>query len=317
MSKTKLLDEVRNVIRLRHYSPRTEESYVNWIRKYVLYHNKKHPRDMGEKEIRDYLNNLSLTQNLSYSTQNQALNAIIFLYKNVIKKELGNLNFEKAKRVKHIPVVLSKNEVKLILDKLEGIVKLIVSLLYGSGLRLSECLRIRIKDVDVDYMQIIIRDGKGEKDRRTMIPGSLINQLKKQIEKVKHIHTSDLKKSGGFTNLPYALEKKYPNANKQFGWQYLFPASKQIYEAKTKRKHRHHLHEATIQRAVKRAVSKAEIVKQVSPHTFRHSFATHLLENGYDIRTVQELMGHKDVRTTMIYTHVLNKGVMGVKSPLD
>ena len=317
MSKTKLLDEVRNVIRLRHYSTRTEESYTNWIRKYVLYHNKKHPRDMGEKEIRDYLNYLSLSQNVSYSTQNQALNAIIFLYKNVIKKELGDLNFEKAKRVKHIPVVLSKNEVNLILDKIEGIVKLIVSLLYGSGLRLNECLRIRIKDVDVDYMQIIIRDGKGEKDRRTMIPGSLINQLKKQIEKVKQIHITDLKKSGGFTNLPYALEKKYPNANKQIGWQYLFPASKQIYEPKTKRKYRHHMHEATIQRAVKSAVSKTKIVKQVSPHTFRHSFATHLLENGYDIRTVQELMGHKDVRTTMIYTHVLNKGVMGVKSPLD
>ena len=183
MSKTKLLDEVRNVIRLRHYSPRTEESYVNWIRKYVLYHNKKHPRDMGEKEIRDYLNYLSLTQNVSYSTQNQALNAIIFLYKNVIKKELGNLNFEKAKRVKHIPVVLSKNEVKLILDQLDGILKLIVSLLYGSGLRLNECLRIRIKDVDVDYMQIIIRDGKGEKDRRTMIPVSLINQLKKRSKR--------------------------------------------------------------------------------------------------------------------------------------
>ena len=317
MPKTKLLDEVRKVIRLRHYSPKTEESYVNWIRKYVLYHNKKHPRDMGEKEIRDYLNYLSLTQNVSYSTQNQALNAIIFLYKNVIKKELGNLNFEKAKRVKHIPVVLSKNEVELILNQLEGIVKLIVSLLYGSGLRLNECLSIRIKDVDVDYMQIIIRDGKGGKDRRTMIPGSLINQLKKQIEKVKQIHTSDLKCCGGFTDLPYALEKKYPNANKQFGWQYLFPASKQIYVPKTKRKHRHHLHEATIQRAVKSAVSKAELVKQVSPHTFRHSFATHLLENGYDIRTVQELMGHKDVRTTMVYTHVLNKGVMGVRSPLD
>jgi len=317
MPKTKLLDEVRNVIRLRHYSPRTEESYINWIRRYILFHNKKHPRDLNEKDIRDYLNHLSLKQNVSYSTQNQALNAIIFMYKNVITKDIGSIKFEKAKRVKHIPVILSKSEVAHILEHLEGLPLLIISLLYGAGLRLNECLKIRVKDVDIEYRQIIVRDGKGEKDRRTMIPAALLDALNKQINKVKLLHKKDLQNAGGYVTLPYALERKYPNAHRELSWQYLFPASKTIYNSETKMKYRYHLHESTIQRALKIAVADSEIIKQVSPHTFRHSFATHLLENGYDIRTVQELLGHKDVRTTMIYTHVLNKGVMGVKSPLD
>ena len=317
MPKTKLLDEVRNVIRLRHYSPRTEESYINWIRRYILFHNKKHPRDLNEKDIRDFLNHLSLKQNVSYSTQNQALNAIIFMYKNVIKKDIGSINFEKAKRVKHIPVILSKSEVVNILEHLDGLPLLVISLLYGAGLRLNECLRIRVKDVDIEYRQIIVRDGKGEKDRRTMIPAALLDAINKQINKIKLLHKKDLEKGGGYAVLPYALERKYPNAHREFSWQYLFPASKTIYNSETKRKYRHHLHESTIQRALKIAIADSEIIKLVSPHTFRHSFATHLLENGYDIRTVQELLGHKDVRATMIYTHVLNKGAMGVKSPLD
>jgi integron integrase len=239
------------------------------------------------------------------------------MYKNVIKKDIGTINFEKAKRVKHIPVVLSKSEVTNILGHLDGLPLLIISLLYGAGLRLNECLRIRVKDVDIEYRQIIVRDGKGEKDRRTMIPAALLDSLNKQIKKVKLLHQKDLAKEGGYAVLPYALERKYPNAHRELAWQYLFPASKTIYNPDIKKKYRHHLHESTIQRALKTAVADSEIIKQVSPHTFRHSFATHLLENGYDIRTVQELMGHKDVRTTMIYTHVLNKGVMGVKSPLD
>ena len=212
MPKPKLLDEIRNVIRLRHYSPRTEESYINWIRRYVLFHNKKHPRDLNEKDIREFLNHLSLKQNVSYSTQNQALNAIIFMYKNVIKKDIGSIKFEKSKRVKHIPVILSKSEVTNILDHLDGLPLLVISLLYGAGLRLNECLRIRVKDVDIEYRQIIVRDGKGEKDRRTMIPAALLDALNKQINKVKLLHKKDLATEGGYAVLPYALERKYPNA---------------------------------------------------------------------------------------------------------
>ncbi len=318
MEKVKLLDRVRNEIRVRHYSLRTEKSYINWIKRFILFHNKRHPAEMGADEIRMFVNHLATTENVSSSTQNQALQAILFLYKDILKIEVGWINeIERVARIKHIPVVFSKTEAKNVIVNIAGTAKLVAALLYGGGLRLNECLRLRIKDIDFDYKQIIVRDGKGEKDRRTTLPESLISDLRDQIKAVKKIHTEDLKNNKGETVLPYALQKKYPNAAIEFGWQFLFPSNSFVKDEKTKMSYRYHIHGTTIQKAIKEALKKSDITKPGSPHTFRHSFATHLLEAGYDIRTVQELLGHKDVRTTMIYTHVLNKGGMGVKSPLD
>jgi integron integrase len=272
---------------------------------------------MGKEEIQKFINHLAINDNVSSSTQNQALQAILFLYKRVLKKDVGWLDeIKRATRVKHLPVVFSKKETAKIIDNLTGIPKLVVSILYGSGLRLSEALRLRIKDIDFDYKQIVVRDGKGEKDRHTILPDSVIPDLKKHLNWVYLKHKEDLKSGKGETILPYALGKKYPNAGKEFGWQYAFPADKFIKNKDSGKIIRWHIHESTIQRAVKEAIKKAGIVKPGSPHTFRHSFATHLLENGYDIRTIQELLGHNSVKTTMIYTHVLNRG-LGVKSPLD
>lgn len=257
---------------------------------------------------RDYLTGL---------TQNQALNAILYLYKNIIKKEIqfvDGLNY--VKRIKHLPVVFTKNETQAIMNELEGVSKLFIKLLYGSGMRLSEGLRLRVKDIDFEQAQIIVRDGKGEKDRITILPEKLIEQLKLHIQKVKNLHNKDLRYGFGATILPYALERKYPNANKEFGWQYVFPAKTFVYNDKKKLKFRYHIHESLIQKEVKKAISKTEIVKQGSVHTFRHSFATHLLEAGVDIRTIQELLGHSSIRTTMVYTHVMHK-FKGIKSPLD
>ncbi|HCY77205.1 MAG TPA: integron integrase [Ignavibacteriales bacterium] len=314
----KLLDQVRNELRVKHYSLRTEKSYTSWIKRFILFNNKRHPNEMGADEIRAFINHLAIKDHVSSSTQNQALQAILFLYKNVLKKEVGWINeIEKAARTKHIPVVFSKAEAKLVLVNMTGVLQLITSLLYGGGLRLNECLRLRIKDVDFDYKQIIIRDGKGEKDRRTTLPEKLIPALQEQIKKVKKIHVADLKENKGETVLPYALRKKYVNAAKDFTWQFLFPSGSFVVDEESKLEYRYHMHSSTVQKAIKDALRKAGISKPGSPHTFRHSFATHLLEAGYDIRTVQELLGHKDVRTTMIYTHVLNKGGLGVKSPLD
>jgi len=317
MPEQKLLERVRTELRTNHYSLRTEKTYLSWMRRFILFHNKRHPKDMGAEEIRAFINNLANNHHVSSSTQNQALQGILFLYKNILNKDVGWIeDIKRSSRIKHLPVVLSKKEVSKVFEHLSGTTKVVVSLLYGSGLRLSEALKLRIKDIDFDYKQIIVRDGKGEKDRHTILPDSIISVLKQHLNKVYLQHKTDLKKGRGETILPYALNRKYPNAGKEFGWQFAFPADKMIKDKESGLIIRWHIHESTIQRAVKEAIKKAGVNKPGSPHTFRHSFATHLLENGYDIRTIQELLGHNSVKTTMIYTHVLNRG-LGVKSPLD
>ncbi len=315
-AKPKLLDMVRMAIRTRHYSRRTEESYVDWIRRFIVFHGKRHPAEMGEREINAFLTHLAVEKKVSASTQNQALNGILFLYKNVLMKKIGWAELIPVQRVKHIPVVFSRDEAAKVIARLDGVPKLIVSLLYGTGMRITECLGLRVKDVDFEMNQIVVRDGKGERDRITVLPQKLIPVLKEQIQKVKNLHNMDLLHGVGETVLPYALKRKYPNAGKEFGWQYLFPANGFIYDKEVNLKYRYHLHESVIQKEVKKAVKAAGIDKPGSPHTFRHSFATHLLDSGYDIRTIQELLGHRSVKTTMIYTHIL-KTASGVKSPLD
>jgi len=314
----KLLDQVRTVIRKKHYSIRTEEAYVAWIRSFIFFHGKRHPKDLGEKEIAQFISYLATTKKVAASTQNQALNSIVFLYKQVLKIELGDFgHMERAKRPQKLPVVMSKQEVSLILNAMSGSYRLMAKILYGCGLRLMECIRLRIKDIDFDRNQITVRSGKGQKDRVTMLPEQLKPLLKEHLERARFLHEQDLKNGVGEVYLPFALVRKYPNAAKEWGWKYVFPSSKISKDPRSGKVMRHHVNESNLQRAVKSAVRKANLSKPVSPHTFRHSFATHLLEAGYDIRTVQELLGHKDVSTTMIYTHVINKGGLGTKSPLD
>ena len=316
--KPKLLDQVRQIIRVKHYSMRTEESYINWIKRFIFFHDKKHPIEMGEEEIGQFITYLAKNKRVSASTQNQALCAIVFLYKNVLKKELENtISIYWSKRPKKLPVVFTKDEAIKVLDKLKGVHWQVGMLLYGSGLRLSESLQLRIKDIDFGYNQITVRDSKGEKDRITMLPKKIIEPLKNHLDKVKEIHIEDLKNGYGNVYLPYAIERKYPNAKYDWGWQYVFPATKISTDPRTGIKRRHHLYDTVIQKAVKQAIRDAGISKHASCHTFRHSFATHLLESGYDIRTIQELLGHKNVETTMIYTHVINQGGQGVRSPAD
>jgi integron integrase len=317
-SKPKLLEQVKMHLRTLHYSKRTEESYINWIKRFIMFNNKTHPEKLGATEIRKYLNYLATEKNVSASTQNQALQGILFLYKQIIHKDVGWIDdIERPKKPKHIPVVFTKAEAHSIINQMDGLPKIIASLLYGSGLRLSEALRLRVKDIDFEYNQLIIRDAKGGKDRTTLLPKSLIPHIKEQIENRRDLHNLDLKNGFGNTVLPYALAEKYNNASKEFGWQYLFPAEKIIADEKGKRI-RYHYHESTVTKAIKTAVKKSGIEKPTaSAHTFRHSFATHLLQNNYDIRTVQELLGHKDVRVTMIYTHIIKNLGLGVKSPLD
>ncbi|MCC7210863.1 MAG: integron integrase [Candidatus Brocadia sp.] len=318
MSKLKLLDQVRDAIRVKHYSMRTEEAYVHWIKRFIFFHEKRHPLKMGESEVSKFLSHLAVEGKVSASTQNQALSALLFLYQEVLKQELGWINnVKRAKKPSHLPVVFTKEEAKAVLLRLEGTKWLMASLLYGAGLRLMECLGLRVKDIDFSYNQITVRDGKGGKDRLTMLPGSLQEPLKKHLEKVRILHEQDLKEGFGKVYLPFALAKKYPNAEREFAWQYVFPASNRSIDPRSGIERRHHIYETVLQKAVKAAVRAAGINKPASCHTFRHSFATHLLEDGYDIRTVQELLGHKDVSTTMIYTHVLNRGGKGVRSPLD
>ena len=318
MQRTKLLDQVRDELRVRHYSLRTEESYISWIRRFILFHNKQHPVEMGEKEIKEYLTNLAVEGKVASSTQNQALCAIIFLYKEVLKSKIGNLEDTIwAKKPKKLPVVYTRDEVKAVLKNLKGTEWIVCNILYGAGLRLIECLRLRTQDIDFKYNQIIIRSGKGDKDRVTILPVIVKEILKARLNDVKKQHLKDLEKGYGNVYMPYALEKKYPNASKEFGWQYLFPSENLSTDPISGIIRRHHLDESPIQKAVKLANKKAGIIKNAGCHTLRHSFATHLLEAGTDIRTIQELLGHESLNTTMIYTHVINKGAFGVRSPVD
>jgi integron integrase len=318
MEKPRLLDQVRSVIHVRHYSRRTEEAYVYWIRQFILFHDKRHPAEMGKSEVESYLTWLAEKRQVAASTQNQALNAILFLYRDVLKLEMGRLEgVTRANKPKRLPVVLGRTEVRSVLNSMNGTPRLVASLLYGAGLRLLDGLRLRVQDVDFETGELLIRHGKGGKDRRTMLPERLVPALKSHLESVQQQHVNDLAQGYGSTLLPHALQRKYKNANRDWRWQYVFPAARRWHDAKGNEWRRHHMHESVVQKAVKAAVRKAGIVKRVGPHTLRHCFATHLLEDGYDIRTVQELLGHKDVKTTMIYTHVLNKGGKGVRSPLD
>lgn len=318
MSQPSLLDRVRAAIRLRHYSIRTEEAYVNVIRRFILFHGKRHPKEMGVGEIRQYLSHMATDENVAASTQNVALAALLFLYREVLEIELPLVEgVERAKRPQRVPVVLTSEEVRRVLAELSGTHHLMASLLYGAGLRLMECVRLRVKDVDFDYRQIVVRDGKGEKDRRTMLPAPLVEPLRHHLARVRLQHEEDVRQGFGGVYLPYALERKYPNAATEWVWQYVFPAVKFSVDPRGGGRRRHHASEDRLQRAVRRAVQGAGIEKRASCHTLRHSFATHLLEAGYDIRTIQELMGHADISTTMIYTHVLNRGGKGVRSPLE
>jgi len=318
MKRSKFLDHVREVIRTNHFSYSTEKTYVSWIYRYIAFHNKRHPNEMGGKEISEFLTNLAVERKVSASTQNQALNALVFLYKKVLKIPLDNFGFKPTRIGKRLPVVLGRDETQKLISNLEGEFHLMASILYGSGLRLSECLNLRVKDIDFNLKEITVRGGKGDNDRRAILPGLLVPQLNRQIEKAR-LKLVDNMLLPGFrgASMPEALESKYPNAPLELAWQYIFPARKPAIDLCSGRMKQHYRHESFLQKAVKAAVRKSQITKNASCHTFRHSFATHLLEDGYDIRIVQELLGHKDVRTTMIYTHVLNRNKYNVRSPLD
>jgi integron integrase len=317
-SPPRLLDQVREVIRMRHYSIRTEQAYVQWIRRFILFHGKRHPREMGAPELTAFLSDLALQRNVAASTQNQALHAILFLYRDVLKLVLPWLDqIARAKKPQRLPVVFTREEVKALLAQLQGTTWLMAMLTYGSGLRLLECLRLRVKDVDFHYKQLMVRDAKGQKDRVTMLPHSLIDPMRTHLARVRQLHEIDLRDGFGRVYLPHALATKYPTADREWAWQYVFPSSRRSIDPGSGIERRHHAAEDALQRAVKQAIRRANIVKPGSVHTLRHSFATHLLESGYDIRTVQELLGHADVKTTMIYTHVLNRGGRGVVSPVD
>jgi integron integrase len=316
--RPKLLDRVRAAVRARHYSRRTEEAYVMWIKRYILFHNKRHPSSMGAEEANAFLTSLAVADTVSASTQNQALCALLFLYRDVLDEPLPWLqDLIRAKRPKRLPVVLTQEEVRDVIERLRGTSQLVGQLLYGSGLRLLECLTLRVKDIDFGRNQIVVRDPKGRHDRVTMLPKSAIEALRAQLTTARAVHDKDLKAGFGAVWLPDALARKFPVAPVEWRWQWVFPATSRYYDKGADTERRHHLHETAVQRAVRDATIASGITKRVTCHTFRHSFATHLLERGHDIRTVQELLGHRDVSTTMIYTHVLRLGAKGVRSPLD
>lgn len=314
----RLLDQMRDRLRRLHYSLRTEETYCDWVRRFVLFHDRRHPRDLGAAEVEAFLTHLAVVGKVSASTQNQALSALLFLYRQVLQVDLPWLDgVVRAKVSKRLPVVLTREEVQAILSHMQGTPALFASLLYGTGLRMIECARLRVKDVDFARREILVREGKGFKDRVTMLPQSLLLPLREHLVRVRELHGRDLARGLGEVYLPFALARKYPNAGREWAWQYVFPSSTLSQDPRSPRIGRHHADEKSIQRAMRQALRDAGIAKPATPHTLRHSFATHLLEGGYDIRTVQELLGHSDVSTTMIYTHVLNKGGRGVASPLD
>lgn len=314
----KLLDSVRITLRTRHYSIRTEQAYLAWIRDYILFHNKRHPAELGQLHVSAWLSHLAVNRQVSASTQNQALSAILFLYREVLNLSLDWIeNVQRASKPARLPVVFTKEEAQAVLAQLSDTKWLMASLLYGAGLRLMECLRLRIKDIDFAQHQIAVRDGKGGKDRMTMLPMALCEPLKRHLTRVKILHEQDVREGYGRVYLPFALVRKYPQAEREWGWQYVFPATRRTTDPRSGQVRRHHVDEQVLQRAVRSAIRATGVTKQGSCHTFRHSFATHLLEAGYDIRTVQELLGHSDVSTTMIYTHVTKRGGQGVRSPLD
>jgi integron integrase len=314
----KLLDQVRGTIRARHYSRRTEEAYVHWIRRFILFHGKRHPLEMGEPQVTAFVTMLAAKEQVSASTQTQALSAVVFLYRAVLRKDIGELaGIPRARASTHVPVVLGAPDVRRVLDALEGVPRLAAMLLYGAGLRLQECLELRVKDIDFDRREITVRRGKGGKDRRVMLPEVVREPLARHLGDVKRVHEKDLAAGFGRVVLPEALARKYPNAPMEWRWQFVFPAARICRDPQYGPPSRFHVHESVIQRAVTAAAREAGVTARVTCHTFRHSFATHLLESGSDIRTVQELLGHADVSTTMIYTHVLNRGGLGVRSPMD
>jgi integron integrase len=314
----KLLDRLRDAIRLKHYAYRTEQTYVDWVYRFIIFHNKRHPQDMGVPEIEAFLTHLAVQKRVASSTQNQALSALLFLYRHVLHQDIGlDINAVRAKPSRYLPTVLTHEEAISVLDRMHGEHQLVAKLLYGSGLRISEALRLRVKDIDFAQQQVVVRDGKGGNSRVTMLPKSLQERLQQHLVAVQSLHQQDLERGYGAVYLPFALERKYPNADRQWAWQYVFPSKSLSKDPRGDLVRRHHIDESGVQRAVKQAVGLAGLHKRISCHTFRHSFATQLLQNHYDIRTVQELLGHKDVKTTMIYTHVLNKGGRGVLSPLD
>ena len=314
----RLLDQVRGKIRVKHYSIRTEQAYLDWIKRFILHFGKRHPSEMGAREVAAFLTWLAVEGRVAASTQNQAKSALLFLYREVLGTDLPWLeNVEQAKAPKRLPVVLTQDEVQAVLSRLSGTHWMVGSLLYGAGLRLMEALRLRVKDVEFQRNEVLVRDGKGFKDRVTMLPVALAGPLKERLVRVKALHDRDVSEGFGEVYLPNALQKKYPTAAREWGWQYVFPSGNRAVDPRSGVVRRHHVQDQAVQRAMKQAVRDAGLAKPATPHTLRHSFATHLLQAGYDIRTVQELLGHSDVATTMIYTHVLNKGGKGVRSPLD
>jgi integron integrase len=317
-SATRLLDQLRLALRSRHYSKRTEPAYCLWVRRFVHFHDLRHPAEMAEPEINAFLTHLAVTDKVSASTQNQARSALLFLYRRVLGRQVGELGGVVRARVSsRVPVVLTREEVRTVLAQLDGEPRLLASLMYGAGLRLSECLRLRVQDVDFEQHEITVRADKGDKDRRTMLPRSLDRPLAAQLERARWVDRRDLADGWGSVVLPGALDRKYPAASTDWRWQWVFPQAKRWRNERTGQQGRHHVHASVIQRAVKEAVSRSGVAKQAGCHTLRHSFATHLLESGYDIRTIQELLGHRSVNTTMVYTHVLNSGGYGVRSPID
>jgi integron integrase len=313
----KLLEQMRDVLRTQHYALRTEHAYVDWARRFILFHQKRHPAAMGRGEIEAFLTHLAVERHVAASTQNQALSALLFLYKAVLRQEVESVDAVRARKPKRLPTVLTKPEALRVLHAMVGVPQVMAKLLYGSGVRGLECVRVRVKEVDFAQHLLLVRDGKGEKDRITMLPESLVAPLQEHLVRVQQLHTTDLAEGYGAVYLPYALERKYPHANREWGWQYVFPAKRRSVDPRTGIERRHHLDESSLQKAIRAAARLAGITQHVTCHTFRHSFATQLLEAGYDIRTVQELLGHRDVKTTMIYTHVLNRGAKAVRSPLD